>query len=267
MPIDDCRDRLADEQTAFHQLFVKNQRQVFAYILTLLPRMSDAEEVFQQACVVILGKASQFKASQVAAGADFFRWACQIAKYEVYNYRRRRATQQVCFSDALLDQLAARRLEGGRAGSGTRRLAAVRLTFCRRPTGSSSGNATPGESLRGRWRSNWAGRRAACTRPSTASGARCGSASRGPSRRSRKPPRPTPARRASLRPAPGACRPRLVSAAQGGTAMSLPLSIRDELHALVEALFEERARRRTGATAWRNCWPGARRPSGFTSAK
>jgi RNA polymerase sigma-70 factor (ECF subfamily) len=115
MPIDDCPDRLADERTAFHQLFVKNQRQVFAYILTLLPRMSDAEEVFQQACVVILGKASQFKASQVAAGADFFRWACQIAKYEVYNYRRRRATQQVCFSDALLDQLAARRLEGGDA--------------------------------------------------------------------------------------------------------------------------------------------------------
>jgi RNA polymerase sigma-70 factor (ECF subfamily) len=106
MPTDDRPDKSADQQTAFHQLFVKKQRQVFAYILTLLPRLSDAEEVFQQTCVVILGKAAQF-----AAGTDFFRWACQIAKYEVYNYRRRRQAERVCFSDALLDQIAARRLE------------------------------------------------------------------------------------------------------------------------------------------------------------
>ena len=43
--------------------------------------------------MVILGKAAQF-----AAGTDFFRWACQIAKYEVYNYRRRRQAERVCFS-------------------------------------------------------------------------------------------------------------------------------------------------------------------------
>ena len=37
MPTDDRPDKSADQQTAFHQLSVKKQRQVFAYILTLLP--------------------------------------------------------------------------------------------------------------------------------------------------------------------------------------------------------------------------------------
>jgi RNA polymerase sigma-70 factor, ECF subfamily len=94
------------DQTAFHQLFVQNQRRVFAHILTLLPRVGDAEEVFQQTCVVILGKASQFE-----LGTDFVGWACQIAQYEVYNYRRRMSADRLCFDTALLQQIAACRLE------------------------------------------------------------------------------------------------------------------------------------------------------------
>ncbi len=96
------------DQTEFHRLFVQGQRRIFGHILTLLPRMTDAEEVFQQTCVVILGKAGQF-----VPGTDFVRWACQIAQFEVYNYRRRRQSERVCFNDALLDQIAARRLERG----------------------------------------------------------------------------------------------------------------------------------------------------------
>lgn len=96
------------DQTEFHRLFVQGQRRIFGHILTLLPRMSDAEEVFQQTCVIILGKANQF-----APGTDFVRWACQIAQFEVYNYRRRLSGERVRFNDALLDQIAARRLERG----------------------------------------------------------------------------------------------------------------------------------------------------------
>ncbi len=93
-------------QSEVHRLFVQNQRRVFGHILTLLPRVADAEEVFQETCVIILSKAGQF-----TAGTDFVRWACQIAQYEVYNFRRRRQHERLHFNAALLDTLAAKRLE------------------------------------------------------------------------------------------------------------------------------------------------------------
>jgi RNA polymerase sigma-70 factor, ECF subfamily len=97
--------RLHDQQE-FHCLFVQNQRRIFAHILTLIPRLADAEEVFQQTCVVILSKAAQF-----APGTDFVRWARQIAQYEVFNYRRRLQAERLQFNDDLLAKIAACRVE------------------------------------------------------------------------------------------------------------------------------------------------------------
>ena len=96
------------DQTEFHRLFVQSQRRIFGHILTLLPRLADAEEVFQQTCVIILGKVAQF-----TPGTDFVRWACQIAQYEVYNYRRRLQTEKRHLNEALLDKIAALRLDRG----------------------------------------------------------------------------------------------------------------------------------------------------------
>ncbi len=96
------------DQSRFHRLFMENQRRLFGYILTLLPDIAHAEEVFQNACVIILSKADQF-----ASDEDFVRWGCQVAKLEVYNYRRRRQTERVRFSDAVLESLAKRQLSSG----------------------------------------------------------------------------------------------------------------------------------------------------------
>jgi RNA polymerase sigma-70 factor, ECF subfamily len=96
------------DQSQFHRLFVENQRRVFGYAVTLLPEIAAAEEVFQNACVVMLSKAEQFR-----PGTDFVRWACQIVKLEVYNYRRRQQANRVRFSDALLESLAQRQLASG----------------------------------------------------------------------------------------------------------------------------------------------------------
>ena len=87
----------ASDQEEFHRLFVQSQRRIFGYILTLLPRLTDAEEVFQQTCVIVLGKAAQF-----TPGTDFVGWACQIAQYEVYNYPSAAARRATRSDDALL---------------------------------------------------------------------------------------------------------------------------------------------------------------------
>jgi RNA polymerase sigma-70 factor, ECF subfamily len=94
------------DPTEFSRLFVQNQRRVFAHIFALVPRFTDAEEIFQQTCVIILSKADQY-----VPGTRFASWACQIAQYEVFNYRRRLQAEHLRFDDDLLDQLAACRLE------------------------------------------------------------------------------------------------------------------------------------------------------------
>jgi RNA polymerase sigma-70 factor (ECF subfamily) len=90
----------------FHQLFIENQPRVYAFIRTLLPDFDDAQEVFQSACVIILGKADQF-----ADGTSFTKWACQIAYYEACNYRRRRQKAAPTFAVDVLELLMAEQIE------------------------------------------------------------------------------------------------------------------------------------------------------------
>jgi RNA polymerase sigma-70 factor (ECF subfamily) len=95
-----------DNRSEFHRLFVENQRRLFGFVLTLLPRFDEAEEVFQSICVVLLGKFDAFE-----PGTSFIRWACQIAKYEVLNYRRRSRREHFIFNECEIELLAERRLE------------------------------------------------------------------------------------------------------------------------------------------------------------
>jgi RNA polymerase sigma-70 factor (ECF subfamily) len=98
-------DRPAD-RTAFHRLFVEHHRRIFEYILAMLPRLADAEEVFQDVSVIVLDKQDQF-----TLGSDFLGWACQIARYEVFNYRRRLQAKRLChLSEPIMETLAARHL-------------------------------------------------------------------------------------------------------------------------------------------------------------
>lgn len=90
----------------FIELFVANQRRVFGYVLTALPRMEDAREVFQATCIVLLNKASQY-----TPGTDFARWACQIAYFEICNYRRKRHRDLMILDSQVLDTLASKQVE------------------------------------------------------------------------------------------------------------------------------------------------------------
>ena len=95
-----------DNRSEFHRLFIENQRRLFGFVLTLLPRIDEAEEVFQNICVVLLGKFDAFE-----PGTSFIRWACQIAKFEVLSYRRRTRRDHCIFNECEIELLAERRLE------------------------------------------------------------------------------------------------------------------------------------------------------------
>lgn len=86
----------------FAQLLAKCQRRVFLYVLTLVHRAADAEEILQETNLVLWRK---FEAYQ--PGTSFERWACRIAYFEVLKFRQRQSRAERLFSDKFVEALAA----------------------------------------------------------------------------------------------------------------------------------------------------------------
>jgi RNA polymerase sigma-70 factor (ECF subfamily) len=82
-------------------LMTQHQRQVFAYIYALVPNRHDAEDLLQEASLVICEKFDQFK-----EGTDFVAWACQIAYWRVRYSRQKYARSKVVFDQEILDAVA-----------------------------------------------------------------------------------------------------------------------------------------------------------------
>lgn len=82
-------------------LMTRHQRQIFAYIYTLVPDRHDAEDLLQETSVVICEKFDAF-----TPGTDFVAWACQIAWWRVRYSRQKFARSKVVFDDDLLASVA-----------------------------------------------------------------------------------------------------------------------------------------------------------------
>jgi RNA polymerase sigma-70 factor (ECF subfamily) len=96
LPADDsAKSRL------FLPLFLQNQRRVYAYVLTLLPHRADADDVLQEASLVMWDK---FDPDHLPE--DFAAWGCRIAYFKVLDHRKKGQRCRVTFSQPLLDRLA-----------------------------------------------------------------------------------------------------------------------------------------------------------------
>lgn len=91
--------------TEFVHLLTSHQLDLYLYVHSLVPNRNDAAEIVQEANVVLWQKRSQFE-----PGRDFRPWAFQIARFEVMKHRTKCKRKHLCFSDALVDDLA---LEAG----------------------------------------------------------------------------------------------------------------------------------------------------------
>jgi RNA polymerase sigma-70 factor (ECF subfamily) len=85
----------------FECLFSRYRSRLYAFVLTLLVRSHDADEVFQATSVVLWKKFDTFE-----QGTSFWSWACQIAYYEVLKYRRQN-TRGAVFADEVIESMAA----------------------------------------------------------------------------------------------------------------------------------------------------------------
>jgi RNA polymerase sigma-70 factor (ECF subfamily) len=85
----------------FLKLFVRHQQEIYAYILTLVPHVHDADDLFQDGMIVMWRKFDQFQ-----PGTNFAAWGVQIMRFQILDYRRNMArSKQVLIENSLFDML------------------------------------------------------------------------------------------------------------------------------------------------------------------
>ena len=90
-----------DRSKELLQLMMKYQRRIFAYIHTLVPSRSDAEDILQETSLTVCEKFKDFE-----LGTNFYSWACQIAYWKVRAARKKFATSKVVFNQEVLDVIS-----------------------------------------------------------------------------------------------------------------------------------------------------------------
>src|SRR3954464_15673776 len=91
----------AESRKRLMALMTRHQRQIFAYIYTLVPDRHDAEDLLQETSLVICEKFDDF-----TPGTDFVAWACQIAWWRIRYSRQKFARSKVVFDDDILEAVA-----------------------------------------------------------------------------------------------------------------------------------------------------------------
>ncbi|MCG8583917.1 MAG: sigma-70 family RNA polymerase sigma factor [Pirellulales bacterium] len=90
------------------ELLARHKSQLFGYIVSIVHHVPDAEDVFQQTCVVVWEKFDRFE-----PGTDFVAWAVTIARNKSIEFLRKQQRERRGFSDMLLSQLAERQHDEG----------------------------------------------------------------------------------------------------------------------------------------------------------
>jgi RNA polymerase sigma-70 factor (ECF subfamily) len=85
----------------FVRLLTEHQRALYVYILGLVANPTDADEVLQEANLVLWRKSVDFE-----PGTNFAAWAFRVAHFEVLAFRKRRGRERLSFEPDLLATLA-----------------------------------------------------------------------------------------------------------------------------------------------------------------
>ena len=93
---------LAEEQKDdFIRNLLRHERQIYAFIRSLVPNAADAEDVLQEVSAVLWRKFDRFE-----PGTSFQAWALEVARHEVQSFRRDRAHDRLRFGDETAELLA-----------------------------------------------------------------------------------------------------------------------------------------------------------------
>jgi RNA polymerase sigma-70 factor, ECF subfamily len=91
-----------DQETRFSSLLRQHYRRLFAYVYAIVRSYPDAEDVLQQASLVLWEKFDDYQPE-----TDFFNWACRVARLEAMRLLRQQRRYRAHFSEAFQLRLAA----------------------------------------------------------------------------------------------------------------------------------------------------------------
>jgi RNA polymerase sigma-70 factor, ECF subfamily len=90
-----------DSGEEFVRLYSRSQYRILRFIHTLVPNLSEAEDILQETSVILWKKWPQFERDR-----DFVKWACGIARLEVFRMLRQRKRGGLYLSEVVLTQVA-----------------------------------------------------------------------------------------------------------------------------------------------------------------
>jgi RNA polymerase sigma-70 factor (ECF subfamily) len=93
-------------QEQFLSLFLRSEREIFRYVATLVPNISDAEDIVQQTAIALWEKFTAYDPAQ-----PFTPWACRFALNKARQWVERRQRWQALLEAGLAEELAQRREE------------------------------------------------------------------------------------------------------------------------------------------------------------
>ncbi len=96
----------AQRHQEFADLFVRHQRRVYGYILTIVANVNDADDLFSETSLILWKRVEDFDFD-----ADFTAWACGVARNVIRNWRVKQGRDRHLFSDELLARLGSEREE------------------------------------------------------------------------------------------------------------------------------------------------------------
>jgi RNA polymerase sigma-70 factor, ECF subfamily len=91
----------SDPVDLFVERITSAQQGLFAFILTLVPNIADANDVLQETNLVLCRKRAEYRATE-----DFWPWAKTIARYQVLAHLKRQHRSRLRFGESLLSELA-----------------------------------------------------------------------------------------------------------------------------------------------------------------
>lgn len=91
---------LMNDSDEFLQLITEFQGRLFAFVLSMLGDLDQANEVLQESNLVLWRKSDEFQ-----PGSNFKAWSFRIAQFQVMAYRQRQIRDRLVFSDDVIEQI------------------------------------------------------------------------------------------------------------------------------------------------------------------
>jgi len=93
--------RPAEQTTRFMELFLKHQRRIYGFILTLVPDRADADDLLQETCAFLWERFEEFE-----PGTNFGAWALSVARLKVLKSIEQKRYRPTPLADDLMTRIA-----------------------------------------------------------------------------------------------------------------------------------------------------------------